>query len=196
LNFWLSYTQGTVSTPPVACHLLPKVYIIESPEPRLIESAIPEIIALALDEKDNVGGIRKTAIQLLGALFTRPSNATNEHAGAPSLVDSPVVKQITPLATGFMGLLQNENLRPSIIQLLSLMSADVTVRRTISLQIIAVAFGPDNESLRWHCELLARLISDGMSPMYHLWFWTEVVLQVVSTTKLSIRLCFSSRRPW
>ena len=180
----------TIVTPPT------EVILIGSSKPRLIESAIPEIITLALDEKDDVGGIRTTAIQLLVSLSAAPTVTTDEHSSTSSPVNSPVVKQITPLATKFMGLLQNENLRPSVVELLSLMSNDAAVRRTISLQIIASAFGTDNVTLQGHCELLARLISDGTSLVCASQPRAEAGHQVVSETNPPTKSCSSWRLLW
>jgi hypothetical protein len=122
---------------------------------------------LAFDDKDDVGGIRITAIQLLVAL------------SSGSETERSVLRQITPLATRFMGLLQVKHLRPSVVELLSLMSLDDTGKRTppifsslvtqrtlvarkaITLKIASVAFGPDSPALIGYVELLARLISDG-----------------------------------
>ena len=82
-----------------------------------------------------------------------------------------------------MGLLQDEYLRRSVVELLSLMSLDATGKRSLSivtfgsfvthrmlllaretmiLRIASIAFGPDNPALVGHIELLARLISDGV----------------------------------
>ncbi|KAJ2935952.1 hypothetical protein H1R20_g1143, partial [Candolleomyces eurysporus] len=118
--------------------------------PRLIESAIPEIIALALDDnlKDNAGEIRITAIKLLTVASKSDVNTVLEH--------------MTPLATKFMALLQIEGLRPSVVELLTLMSRDATVRQAITVRIAATAFSSENHSLVGHVELLAKLISDGM----------------------------------
>ncbi|KAJ2935789.1 hypothetical protein H1R20_g1304, partial [Candolleomyces eurysporus] len=118
--------------------------------PRLIESAIPEIIALALDDnlKDNAREIRITAIRLLTVASKSDVNTVLEH--------------MTPLATKFMALLQIEGLRPSVVELLSLMSRDATVRQAITVRIATMAFGSENHSLVGHVELLAKLISDGM----------------------------------
>lgn len=108
-------------------------------------------------------------------------------------MNSPVVKQITPLATKFMGLLQNENLRPSVVELLSLMSNDAAVRRTISLQIIASAFGTDNVTLQGHCELLARLISDGTLLLCTFRLQAEAISQVVLAMNPPTKSCSSLR---
>ncbi|KAF6763752.1 armadillo-type protein [Ephemerocybe angulata] len=147
-----------------AIELLSRIYSRHrQSKPRLIESAIPEIITLALDDKDDVGGIRATAIRLLVALSGASADTKDsEHNSTLSYSTSgPVLKQITPLATKFMTLLDNENLRPSVVELLSLMSTEAAVRKTISLQIITLAFGPESLALVGHAELLARLISDG-----------------------------------
>jgi hypothetical protein len=159
-------------------------------KPRLIESAIPEIVSLAFDDKDDVGGIRIIAIQLLVALSSGSdgellsANLTLSHSHShpiwrPGSFSSSVLRQITPLATRFMGLLQVKHLRPSVVELLSLISLDDTGKRTlpilsslvtqrtlvarkaITLRIASVTFGPDSPALVNYVELLARLISDG-----------------------------------
>ncbi|KAJ3524913.1 hypothetical protein NMY22_g10796 [Coprinellus aureogranulatus] len=151
-----SFTRST------AVELLSRLYSAHrSSQPRLIESAIPEIIALAFDEKEDNGEIRVTAIQLLVALSAAPKVTAHRNSTTASSMNSSVVKHITPLATRFMDLLQNENLRLSVVELLSLMASEPTVRHTISLQIVSVAFGEGNIALLGHTELLARLISDG-----------------------------------
>lgn len=93
-----------------------------------------------------------------------------------------------------MALLQVEHLRPSVVELLSLMSLDPTgeyarwflrsdtgglqrtfsVRQTILLRIASVAFatGPENLALVGHVELLTQLISDGASSPCPSWFNT------------------------
>jgi hypothetical protein len=79
-----------------------------------------------------------------------------------------------------MELLQIRHLRPSVVELLSLVSLDDTgknllptpiflvtqtmmflAREIISLKIASMAFSPDNPALVGYVELLARLISDG-----------------------------------
>ncbi|KAJ3549204.1 hypothetical protein NMY22_g982 [Coprinellus aureogranulatus] len=143
-------------------------------KPHLIEFAIPDIITLAFDDRDDVGGIRTTAIQILVALLTAAMRTDNS---APYTI-TPVVARITSLATKFMDLLPNDTLRPSVVSLLSLMATETTgtiassalvrdpltfkpVRQTISMQIIASVLGTDNVALLGHTELLARLILDG-----------------------------------
>ncbi|KAJ2933122.1 hypothetical protein H1R20_g3954, partial [Candolleomyces eurysporus] len=131
---------------------------------RLSESAIPEIISLAFDDKDDVGGTRITAIQLLVALSSGPEplESVGKGKAEPSTAPtSSVLRRITPHATKFMALLQVERLRPSVVELLSLMSLDPTVRQTIMLRIASMAFGPETLVLEGHVELLSRLISDG-----------------------------------
>ncbi|RXW17402.1 hypothetical protein EST38_g8457 [Candolleomyces aberdarensis] len=131
---------------------------------RLIESAIPDIVSLASDDKDNVGGIRISAIQFLVALSSGPASLESvgkgraEPSAAPT---SSVLGRISPHATKFMALLQVEDLRPSVVELLSLMLLDPTVRQTIMLRIASMAFGPETLALEGHVELLSRLISDG-----------------------------------
>jgi hypothetical protein len=70
-----------------------------------IETAIPEIIALAFDGKGDVGGIRITAIHLLREVALSS-------------------KTIPPYAINFTTLLEVEHLRPSLVELLSVMSQD------------------------------------------------------------------------
>lgn len=146
-----------------------------------ISPVIEEIIFLVLNEKDDVGEIRTTAMRLLVALSYAPCAAADEKSKATATsMNNPVVEQITPLVTRFMSLLENEKLRPFVVKLLSLIAMEATgmwgsapeldnmltfatVRRTISLQIISLVFRTDDVSLQGHTELLARLISDGMS---------------------------------
>ncbi|KAJ3538621.1 hypothetical protein NMY22_g5091 [Coprinellus aureogranulatus] len=148
-----------------AIEFLSRLYLAkgELSKPYLIESAIPEIIALALDEKDDVGGIRTTAIRLLVALSSDDADNADDASSrrvSPTVRKTPVLKQLIPLATRFMDLLQIANLRPCAVELLSLLATELDVRRTISLQIISLAFGTDTSSLQGHTELLARLIAD------------------------------------
>lgn len=63
--------------------------------------------------------MRVTAIQLLVALSAAPEGMDEALSASSSPLNSPVVKLITPLATRFMGLLQDESLRPSVVELLS-----------------------------------------------------------------------------
>ncbi|KAJ2933121.1 hypothetical protein H1R20_g3955, partial [Candolleomyces eurysporus] len=149
-----------------AVELLLKLYRKHGhPNPGIFEPAILEIIALALDEKDDFGEIRLTAIQFLVALSSGPTSfeSVGRQGGPKSwtAVNTPVLQQITPLATKFMALLHIDRLRPCVVQLLSLMSLDPTARQTITLRIASVALDPENPDLVAHVELLSRLISDG-----------------------------------
>ncbi|RXW12175.1 hypothetical protein EST38_g13679 [Candolleomyces aberdarensis] len=133
-------------------------------KPELIESPVAEIISLAFDDKDDTEEVRIPAIRLLAAMSLVPASleSTGEgQLGQLTVATSSVLKQIAPLATKFMELLQIEHLRPSVVELLSLMSLDATVRRTITLSIAATAFGSEEHILVGHAELLAQLISDG-----------------------------------
>ncbi|TEB39584.1 hypothetical protein FA13DRAFT_10714 [Coprinellus micaceus] len=60
-----------------------------------------------------------------------------------------------------MALLQDEILRHSVVELLSLMATNAKARRTMSLEIVSLAFGTSDVSLLGHCELLSQLLSDG-----------------------------------
>ncbi|KAJ3545862.1 hypothetical protein NMY22_g2274 [Coprinellus aureogranulatus] len=125
-----------------------------------LTSATQEITALALDERDEVSGARATAIQLLAALCRTRKDGTSKDSVPPQ---NPVTK-LTHLLDQFMNLLQNESLRPSVVELLSMMSADSEVRRRISLEIITLALGKEGKDIRvlqGNAALLARLISDG-----------------------------------
>ncbi|RXW12735.1 hypothetical protein EST38_g13119 [Candolleomyces aberdarensis] len=149
-----------------AVELLLKLYTTHGhPNPGIFEPAILEIIALSLDEKDDVGEIRITAIQLLVALSSGPTSLESVgRQGGPkscTAVNTSVLEQITPLATKFMALLQIDRLRPCVVRLLSLMSLDPTARQTITLRIASVALDPENPAGVAHVELLSRLISDG-----------------------------------
>ncbi|KAJ2935951.1 hypothetical protein H1R20_g1142, partial [Candolleomyces eurysporus] len=133
-------------------------------KPELIESPVTEIISLAFDDKDDIEEVRIPAIQLLVAMSLVPAsleNAGQGQLGRLTVTTGSVLKQITPLTTKFMELLRIEHLRPSVVKLLSLMSLDATVRRTITLSIAATAFGSEKHILIAHVELLAQLISDG-----------------------------------
>ncbi|KAF6763735.1 hypothetical protein DFP72DRAFT_482149 [Ephemerocybe angulata] len=134
--------------------------------PELIEFAIPEISALAMDEKDDVGGIRATAIRLLVALAggSRCTPSAPLYNPVPYLSSAAlaVLDQITPLAGRFLLLLKNETLRPSVVDLLSLMSeGNPAVRRMITMRMITSFLGTDNVSLTGDVDLLAQMISDG-----------------------------------
>ncbi|KAJ2923558.1 hypothetical protein H1R20_g13540, partial [Candolleomyces eurysporus] len=70
-----------------AIELLLKLYTTHGyPNPEIFEPAILEIIALALDEKDDVGEIRITAIQLLVALSSGPTSSVALGPENPALV--------------------------------------------------------------------------------------------------------------
>jgi hypothetical protein len=101
-------------------------------------------------------------------------------AAAAAATSRSVLDQIKPLATKFMGLLQVEHLRPSVVDLLSLMSQDApgkqffhvfasrshrtfSVRQTIALCISSMALGPENPAFAGYVELLTRFIWDGAS---------------------------------
>ncbi|RXW17899.1 hypothetical protein EST38_g7957 [Candolleomyces aberdarensis] len=129
--------------------------------PRLIEQAIPEIIALALDDKDPSLELRITAICLLSYLLASPADDTggvylNAAAGVQSEIKHHAMKFIT--------LLQDERLRPSVVDLLSAASADERspIRRKLSMSILASVLGQKTSaSAGPYMILLARLISDG-----------------------------------
>ncbi|KAJ3548078.1 hypothetical protein NMY22_g1404 [Coprinellus aureogranulatus] len=125
-----------------------------------LTSAIQEITALALDERDEVSGARTTAMQLLVALCRARKDVAFKDGTSPP---NPVTK-LTHLLDQFMHLLQNESLRLSVVEILSMMAADSEVRRRISLEIITLALGregKDTSVLHGNAALLARLISDG-----------------------------------
>ncbi|TEB39618.1 hypothetical protein FA13DRAFT_1723843 [Coprinellus micaceus] len=121
--------------------------------PELTGSATQEIIALAL--KESVDEIRITAIQLLSAM-TVPLEVPDGKFKKP-----PVATPTIQLASQFIPLLHNETLRPSVVELLSAMALQPSVRRALSLKIMASSFGPDGALLEAYTELLARLVSDG-----------------------------------
>ena len=84
--------------------------------PGLIAFAVPEIVALALDDKDGVGAVRATAISLLVSILAATIQNT--------YIAEPILKQITPQAIKFIALLRNESLRTPSVRLLSLLSTD------------------------------------------------------------------------
>ncbi|RXW24841.1 hypothetical protein EST38_g998 [Candolleomyces aberdarensis] len=135
------------------------------PELAIFEPAILEVIALALDDKDDVGEIRITAINFLVTLSSgRTSLESVERQGGPkswTAANASVLKKVTPLATKFMELLHVDRLRPSVVQLLSLMALDRTARQAITLRIASVILDPENPALEAHVELLSHLASDG-----------------------------------
>ncbi|KAJ2916147.1 hypothetical protein MD484_g4298, partial [Candolleomyces efflorescens] len=138
----------------IVIELLLKLYVVYGVlKPKLIESAIPEIISLAFDDKDDVGEIRTTAIQLLVVL----SSSAGQSEPSSGLKKVTLIN----LATRFMDLLQDEHLRPAVVALLSSISRDDTARETIVLRIASMAFGPENPDLVGYVELLVHLISDG-----------------------------------
>ncbi|KAJ3530069.1 hypothetical protein NMY22_g8729 [Coprinellus aureogranulatus] len=142
----------------IALSLLSKLHSKHiSSKPQLIQcltSAIQEITALALDERDEVSGVRTTALQLLVALCRARKDIDSANGASPA-------KRLIHLLDRIMGLLQNENLRPSVAELLSMMAADPEVRRRISLEIITSTLGEDRRELQGNAALLSRLISDG-----------------------------------
>ncbi|RXW11746.1 hypothetical protein EST38_g14109, partial [Candolleomyces aberdarensis] len=155
----------SVFTRAIAIEILLKLYKKRRySKPELIESPVAEIISLVFDDKDDIELVRIPAIRLLVAMSLVPASletAGEGQLGLLTVTTNPVLKQITPFATKFMELLQIECLRPSVVKLLSLMSLDATVRRTITLSIAATAPGSEEHILVGHVELLAQLISDG-----------------------------------
>ncbi|KAJ2916967.1 hypothetical protein MD484_g3468, partial [Candolleomyces efflorescens] len=147
-----------------AVELLSAVYARNKwDKPFMIESSISEIINLALDDKDDVGGIRSVSIKLLAAFISATRNPPVVPLDGGLAQVGTVSKQIIPLAAKFMALLEVEHLRPSVVELLSEMSIDTAVRETITLRIISALFGSDSigATLVGHAELLTQLISEG-----------------------------------
>ncbi|RXW17694.1 hypothetical protein EST38_g8163 [Candolleomyces aberdarensis] len=110
-----------------AIELLLKLYTTHRhSKPRFFESAMPEIISLAFDDND-VGGTRITAIQLLVAVSSGTDAKESIGEQKPerwAATSRSVLEQITPLAAKCIALLQVEHLRPTVVELLSLMSLD------------------------------------------------------------------------
>ncbi|KAJ2924182.1 hypothetical protein H1R20_g12913, partial [Candolleomyces eurysporus] len=110
-----------------AIELLLKLYTTHRhSKPRFFESAIPEIISLAFDDND-VGGTRITAIQLLVAVSSGTDAKESIGEQKPerwAATSRSVLEQIKPLAAKCIALLQVEHLRPTVVELLSLMSLD------------------------------------------------------------------------
>ena len=136
------YARNSESASYFACQKPLKMSFAEWVNPFMIESSISEIINLALDDKDDVGGIRSASIKLLAAFISATRNppvgtfmTLPLHFDAlfiPRIVPldgglaqvGTVSKQIIPLAAKFMALLEVEHLRPSVVELLSEMSID------------------------------------------------------------------------
>ncbi|KAJ2929990.1 hypothetical protein H1R20_g7117, partial [Candolleomyces eurysporus] len=122
--------------------------------PRLIESAIPEIVCLALDDKHNA--LWGPAFRLLIALLTPPEALEAQGSGISAL------NRIKNQMSRFMALLENQDMRPLVIDLLSLVSIDCKVRQVVSLGIASPVFASGNTKLSVGLlELLHRLICDG-----------------------------------
>lgn len=150
--------------------------------PELISFAVPEILALALDERDNVGAVRAAALSLLVAA----------HRNAPMLWHhmESVVKHVAPHTMKLMALLKNESLRSSVVKLLSTLAADskglfsrnvhvesiltrhpsCSVRKAITIRIISVVTSPvsANAAMEAHAELLSQLVVEGTKVSFHL----------------------------
>ncbi|KAJ2933129.1 hypothetical protein H1R20_g3973, partial [Candolleomyces eurysporus] len=131
--------------------------------PRLIEPAIHEIIAVALDDKDP---IRKTAVQLLASLATPPTGPEDGSGDSHVLqvnANMGFREEIMRHGKQFIGLLKDEHLRSSVVELLSILSTDIEMRRKISMSILTSAMSTELKSFVFvgQVELLARLISDG-----------------------------------
>ncbi|KAJ2923275.1 hypothetical protein H1R20_g13820, partial [Candolleomyces eurysporus] len=130
-------------------------------------SAIPEITALALDDRNSE--IWAPAIQLLVALSSSPPSVVERTPGGVERRNSIrtttydfVLLQIKTQVTKFMVLLESEDMRSPVVELLSLVSLDATVRQAISLRLASKVFTLGSTKLQeGHVELLTRLISDG-----------------------------------
>jgi hypothetical protein len=162
-----------------------RILLIGVEAPGLVVFAVPEIVALALDDKDDVGTLRSTAISLLVAILT----ATIKNI----YISESVFKQIAPQTVKFLALLRNESLRTPVVRLLSILSTDTrgqlrhpshpittnssspSVRKTISLRIInsVISMVKANEAMENYAELLARLVAEGTpnfdSPSQNVW---------------------------
>ncbi|RXW16348.1 hypothetical protein EST38_g9505 [Candolleomyces aberdarensis] len=131
-------------------------------------SAIPEITALALDDKNSE--IWAPAIQLLVALSSSPPLAAVERTPDGGVRRNSirttsydfVLLQIKTQVTKFMVLLESEDMRSPVVELLSLVSLDAAVRQAILLRLASKVFTLGSTKLQeGHVELLTRLISDG-----------------------------------
>lgn len=110
-------------------------------KPRLIESAIPEIVGLALDDKHN--DIWKPAFRLLVALSSPLGGEQRDNpctvaalegqvTGGKAQIDAPgrrpypnlVSKEVKSQMSKFMALLEHQDMRPLVIDLLSFLSVD------------------------------------------------------------------------
>lgn len=88
--------------------------------PELIHFAVPEIVALALDDKDDIGASRTTAISLLAvtlAGYLKPELAVWD-------TRETILKHVTSQAMKFTTLLKNESLRTSAVKLISVLAID------------------------------------------------------------------------
>ncbi|TEB39603.1 hypothetical protein FA13DRAFT_11553 [Coprinellus micaceus] len=149
------FRDGSSFARSTAVELLSSLYLKHRVEaPGLVVFAVPEIVALALDDKDDVGTLRSTAISLLVAILT----ATIKNI----YISESVFKQIAPQTVKFMALLRNESLRTPVVRLLSILSTDTRVRKTISLRIInsVISMVKANEAMENYAELLARLVAE------------------------------------
>ncbi|RXW20453.1 hypothetical protein EST38_g5409 [Candolleomyces aberdarensis] len=128
--------------------------------PRLIEPAIHEIIAVALDDKDP---IRKTAVRLLASLATPPTDGSGDSHVLQVNANMGFREEIMRHGKQFIALLKDEHLRSSVVELLSILSTDIEMRRKISMSILTSAMSTELKSFVFvgQVELLARLISDG-----------------------------------
>ncbi|RXW12431.1 hypothetical protein EST38_g13423 [Candolleomyces aberdarensis] len=123
-------------------------------------SVIPEIIALALDDKNSE--IWAPAIQLLVALSSPLPGGEERWGSIRTTSHDFVLLQIKIQVKKFMVLLESEDMRSPVVELLSLASLDAAVRQAISLRLATKIFTLGSTKLQeGHAELLMRLISDG-----------------------------------
>ncbi|RXW17693.1 hypothetical protein EST38_g8160 [Candolleomyces aberdarensis] len=137
-------------------------------EPFTIDSAIPEIVALALDDKNSE--IWVPAMSLLIALSSPPTSVASnvectDEQGRNSVTKTSydfVLSQIKSHMAKFMASLEFEDKRPLVVELLSSVSLGTAVRRSISLHIASKVFAIGSTNLpEGHVQLLCRLVSDG-----------------------------------
>lgn len=147
-------SNSTLSVRGDAVELMLELHIkYRSREMGSLSYVIPSLIILALDDAGDAGGSRAMALQLLVSLMTQDDKGREAVKGHQ--------RKHAFQTTKFMALLGYRDLRSSLVELLSLMAVDATIRKTISLQVMTVLSSTvEDENYAGHAELLTRMISD------------------------------------
>ncbi|KAJ2916979.1 hypothetical protein MD484_g3463, partial [Candolleomyces efflorescens] len=134
-----------------------------------VHSAIPGIVALALDDDGETWVPAMKLLLVLSSRSTQPNeDGTHEDDQNSALNDTKpttynlVLSQVESQMPKFMVSLEREECMPMVVELLSLVACDTKVRRSISLSIATRMFEEASTNLpEGHARLLGRLISHG-----------------------------------